>query len=345
MVADASTEAKRYIEVLSNYLADQSESALYEASLLSEELAVAGFGPDDIVALHMDTVLDVTANEGVSPMQRFRSLEDAQQFLLEVMIGYGVHYKQHMDVILEERQRSQDASARFERERSHLLAAIAHEFGTPLTVASGHTGRARRVVNHEQLPEAADALTEVATALDRLGHLLSDLQHASRSGELPKMSPKPCRVAEVIQQACSWVRADAEQKHIELEFEDELDLPVLADEEALRTVFSNLLSNAVRYTPGGGRVTVRSSRDDEWARIEVRDNGIGMSEETRSRLFEPFYRAPEAEKASPQGLGLGLAITREFVEALDGRIEVVGEPGAGSCFTVFLPLAGNTQTG
>jgi signal transduction histidine kinase len=117
---------------------------------------------------------------------------------------------------------------------------------------------------------------------------------------------------------------------------------VRGDADALLSVLGNLLSNAVRYTSPGGRVVVHHGllTDDtgRWGWMEVKDTGIGMTPEVQSRIFEKFYRAPEAalQEGAGSGLGLGLALVQQFVAAHEGRIEVRSVPGEGSTFRVHL---------
>jgi signal transduction histidine kinase len=105
----------------------------------------------------------------------------------------------------------------------------------------------------------------------------------------------------------------------------------------LLSVFGNLLSNAIRYTPGGGKVTITQGLNGEQAWVRVTDTGIGMPAEVQSRIFDKFYRGPQARAVESQGLGLGLALVHHFVTAHNGRLDVESQDGAGSVFTVWLP--------
>lgn len=108
---------------------------------------------------------------------------------------------------------------------------------------------------------------------------------------------------------------------------------------ALLTIFGNLLSNAIRYTPDGGAVDVRLGRSSAGVCVEVQDTGIGMGPEVQARIFEKFYRAGEARRMSAAGLGLGLALAWNLVVAHGGTITVESSPNMGSTFRVLLPAA------
>lgn len=115
-------------------------------------------------------------------------------------------------------------------------------------------------------------------------------------------------------------------------------LTVLATTEGLDRVFNNLVSNAVKYTPSGGRVTVTLARVDHEAHVSVEDTGIGIPEDAIQHLFEEFYRAPNARELDHEGTGLGLTIVKELVTRFGGRVAVQSTENAGTRFTVTLPL-------
>jgi signal transduction histidine kinase len=120
-------------------------------------------------------------------------------------------------------------------------------------------------------------------------------------------------------------------------------LPASFDPLRLGQVLTNLLDNALKYTPAGGEVWVVAERRDGEAWVSVRDSGIGVPEAERERLFLPFYRAVNASAGSPDGLGLGLYISRGIVEGHGGRLWVEAAAGGGSVFTIALPLAGSAK--
>ena len=118
-----------------------------------------------------------------------------------------------------------------------------------------------------------------------------------------------------------------------------LGMNVESDRDRLRELINNLIDNAVKYTPNGGKVTVRWRSDGEMASIEVEDTGIGISRDDQSRVFERFYRVDKARSRELGGTGLGLSIVKHLAQALGGSVEVQSEPGRGSVFSVHLPLA------
>jgi signal transduction histidine kinase len=127
---------------------------------------------------------------------------------------------------------------------------------------------------------------------------------------------------------------------IELRVDAPEDLPLVSgDPNQLRQVISNLVDNAIKYSPQGGDVELRLGRNGEFARIEVKDSGLGIPTDEHNRIFEKFYRLDPALTRGVNGTGLGLYISKELVERMNGRISVRSEPGRGSTFVVEVPLA------
>ncbi len=151
--------------------------------------------------------------------------------------------------------------------------------------------------------------------------------------------PEPVELAHSLRETVETVQETARGKGIELEVEWEDSLTVRAESADLERIFANLLDNAVKYTPEGGRVALSVTRQNGQIRVEVRDTGIGIAPEDRERVFEDFYRTPEAKATGETGSGLGLSIVRILVDRLGGRLELESSPGEGSCFRVFLPAA------
>ena len=334
-----------YQAALDDYLQTRAEQALFRASLLSQHFVESGLGPDDIIALHFEAL-----EYGLSrrtPRQQARAVTDAHQFLLEVMIAYGVKYKEYLELKLRdslreaearaelERQRALEAE-RVEREKAELLAGIAHELRTPITAAKGNLDLAVRRLSSGQADTLAPLLGSTREALDRLSRLTADLVQVSR-GETPLLERAPQDITELLAQACSWARPTAATKGVDLILETQQPIVLRCNPDALLSVFGNLLSNAVRYTPPGGSVHVRHELREGEIWVEVRDTGIGIPPEVQARIFEKFYRGDDARRLDGQGLGLGLTLVQQMVQAHRGRIELESELARGSAFRVILP--------
>jgi len=343
--SEAVNSPGHYADVLADYYATHSEDALYRASLLSRAFVEAGLGPEEIIAMHGEAFGQVA--KGLGYREQARLSVDALQFLLEVMIAYGVQHREYLEMKLAQRAKAAEeraaAAERSEQSKMEAMAMIAHELRTPIAAALGNLDLVMRALQKgadgslERLPRLIGSARE---AMARLSRLSADLVEASRS-DSPDLKLQPVELQVTLSQAISWAGAVAEEKEIKIvRGGGPFSLRVLADEDALLTVFGNLLSNAIRYTPPRGTVTVGygvdTSRPLAW--VEVRDTGIGISSEARERIFDKFYRAPDARAMEQQGLGLGLTLVRRLVESHGGSVELDSEPNQGSTFRVYLPL-------
>lgn len=339
--------AADYARILDMYLRFHSEDALYQASLLSQACIESGLGPEDIIALHFEALSEL--RKGGSPFDYARTTGDGQQFLLEVMIAYGVKFKEYLELKLHEtmrdaelrtaheRERAVEAE-RLQREKDEILAAIAHELRTPITTAKGSLDMVTRSLSKGNTRPVEEYIRRAREAIDRLSRLSADLVEASR-GELPPLTVKRLDLTVVIDQAVRWVLPAATSKGIDVQVTPGPALLwVMGDADGLLTVFGNLLSNAIRYTNAGGAVSVSASTRDDRVYVAVQDSGIGMSADTRSRIFDKFFRAPEARTMEAKGLGLGLSLVEHMVQAHGGLVEADSVMGRGSTFTVILPL-------
>ncbi len=176
---------------------------------------------------------------------------------------------------------------------------------------------------------------------DALMELVNDLRRYSRLQAAPPsgVARTPLRLDELVAGTLELFRSQADEAGLTLDA-DLHEAPVAGDEEMLKQVVTNLVANAIQYTPAGGRIAVSLGAPDDRAVLEVRDTGIGIDPDTAERLFEEFYRSPEARQTFRDGTGLGLAICRRIVEMHGGTITAAPAPDAGSRFTVRLPREG-----
>jgi signal transduction histidine kinase len=183
----------------------------------------------------------------------------------------------------------------------------------------------------------------MARAQEQLA-LLADLLEFGRLREVKTLvQPTRVRVEEVLRKVVEQFEEQAAQKNLHLGIEIAPDLPpVRAVPDQIRSVWTNLIGNAIRYTPPGGTVAISLRRNDGQVIGQVHDTGIGIPSEAQPRLFTEFFRADNAKSFAPQGTGLGLAIVKQIVESSGGQIWVKSELGHGSTFTFVLPTAPDT---
>ena len=337
VIDDGMTGVDGYREALAEYCKTHSEDSLYRASLLSASLIEDQLGPDDIVALHFDSVQSIAANESLPHNDRIRILNDAHQFLLEVMISYGAQYKEFLDLRLSDALHRAEQAELGQRERMEILGVIAHELGNPLTVALGNMQMVVRLLDASDIKTVRELVTESRIALERLAAVTGQLVSAS-SGDDLVIVQEPMELRRVVKRMLAWVIRLAEEKKVSVEFDANGEYVwVTGDQEALTSVASNLISNAVRYTPAGGKVTISLKKDGDLAVLEVTDTGVGMSDDEMGRIFEKFFRSETAKTLEPGGMGMGLDIAQRLVKAHNGRIEVESTLGSGSSFRVLIP--------
>ncbi len=230
-----------------------------------------------------------------------------------------------------------------ERRRLALIGDVAHELRTPLSTIEGYAeGLLDGVV--EATPETYALLHREA---GRLRRLVDDLQELSRA-EARQLTLRPRTLApsQLVDAAVSRLQPMFEDKGVSLKVEVPDRLPeVLADEDRSVQVLTNLLGNAARYTPTGGRVTLRARRVGASVELAVADTGVGIDAKHLSHLFERFYRVDPSRSRAAGGSGIGLTIAKHLVEAQGGSIRAESPGvGQGSTFAFTLPIAGQVPS-
>lgn len=248
--------------------------------------------------------------------------------------------------LLEQEREARTAAEEAVRERDEFLSMSAHELRTPVTRLRLRIDGLARMLETGR-PTSTETMTKVRESLKKLTVLIDDLLDFSRvqAGGLP-LQLQPCRIDALVEEVVESFKSVSPRHELVLEKEAS-ELEVRADLARLEQVVSNLVENAIKYSPGGGTIRVKLSRSGDEAVITVSDPGIGIPEEEQRLLFSRFFRAANAPSRNFAGLGLGLFISREIVERHDGRISVQSELGHGSTFRVSLPLlrTGVAETG
>lgn len=229
---------------------------------------------------------------------------------------------------------------RLEAMRKDFVANVSHELRTPLTVLSGYL---------EVLGEAADDLPHGLDSVvppmlqqtRRMNSLINDLLFLSRleQGDLDRADaePQPVDIPAILRSLADNAQVMSGESAHQFETRIEDDLWLLGSAAELESAFSNIISNAVRYTPAGGRIAIAWWADAAGAQLSVADSGIGIDEEDIPRLTERFYRVNRDRSRETGGTGLGLAIVKHVLVRHDARLEVQSELGAGSEFRCIFP--------
>lgn len=223
--------------------------------------------------------------------------------------------------------------------KSRFFANVSHELRTPLTLLLGPLETLLRHAGSTFDPDTRELLATMQANGMRLLKLINDLLDLVRMeyGQM-KVKREPLAVENFIRGLVNAVRKTAEDRAIKIETAfDECVGSVLADSDKLEKTLLNLLFNALKFTPGGGRVHVKVGRQDGELVFQVKDTGVGISEQKLPFIFDRFWQADTSSQRNYQGVGIGLALVKELVEVQGGRVTVTSQVGQGTEFTVHLP--------
>jgi signal transduction histidine kinase len=228
---------------------------------------------------------------------------------------------------------------RSHREKDNFIAMLSHELRTPLTAVVGWSTLLRAgSLNASDRERAVEAIARNAATLTRLTEDLLDLSRIA-AGTL-RVELEPISAAKVVQVCLDAAGQLAESGEIHLEYQaDGASRSLLGDAERLQQVVLNLLMNAIKFTPRGGKIGVRVDHGTDQVTIEVSDTGKGISPEFLPYVFDRSRQATSSSRRGSDGLGLGLSIVRSLVELHGGRVRAASDgPGKGATFTIVLPL-------
>jgi signal transduction histidine kinase len=214
------------------------------------------------------------------------------------------------------------------------LDNVAHDLRTPMARLRGLAERALQSGDPAAQREAlADCLEESDRILSMLNTLM-DISEAE-TGVL-QLQREPVDLRALLREVVDLYEDVADVKHVDVALEATTDVRVNGARDRLRQVFANLVDNAIKYTPEGGKVTISAGAEDAWAVVRVQDTGAGIPAEHLPRIWDRLYRADPSR--TERGLGLGLSLVKAYVEAHGGHVEAATQPGHGSVFTVRLPI-------
>lgn len=226
---------------------------------------------------------------------------------------------------------------RLENMRSDFVANVTHELKTPLTSISGFV-ETLRINDNIDISTRNRFLGIIETESDRLKRLIDDILLLSFIENKEQESSEDVDIYSVFKEVYELTYTSAKVKDIDIEYNFEHENMIIkSNRDYIKQIFLNLVDNAIKYTPNGGIVTTEVRYDDNYILIKVIDNGIGISKEDKTRIFERFYRVDKARSRDVGGTGLGLAIVKHIVKSLHGTIDVESEINIGTKFIVKIP--------
>jgi two-component system, OmpR family, sensor histidine kinase SenX3 len=235
---------------------------------------------------------------------------------------------------------STDELRRVNKIRRDFVANVSHELKTPATSLKLLAESLEESLEEDPM-QARIFASQLRKETERLAHLINDLLDLARlESESPASHDQLVNVRTVLMAVLAPMRRVARKKGVTLQwkrFDRASHYAVLGNETQLTSMFTNLVDNAIKYTPPGGKVEVMGGCREKEIFIRISDTGIGISEEKLPRIFERFYRVDKARSKATGGTGLGLSIVRHIVENHGGRVTVESVVGEGSTFTVYLP--------
>lgn len=286
----------------------------------------------------------LVSRQVVTPVQRMMKLshriaEGEYEERLTVSRGVQSNQLDELDQLALSFNQMADKLEKTEIMRRQLIGDVTHELRTPLAAIKGYMEGLMDGV----LPAEPETYQQVHTEIDRLQRLVNDLQELSRveAGAFQLM-PVSISLPGLIETIKGNLGHQFEDKGIQLETQVEPHLPnIMVDKDRILQVLTNLVGNALQYTPSGGKVSIRAARDKSEILISVSDTGIGIAPDHLPFIFNRFYRTDKSRTRASGGSGIGLTIAQALVKAHHGRIwaESAGE-GKGSSFHFTLPAAG-----
>lgn len=261
-------------------------------------------------------------------------------FSIATALFIAIGYLAFQNALAVERAAAAEAQAQL---RIRLVHMAAHELRNPMASIKVMVALLRRKIQHNESPDRIIPLTRtIDTEIDRLSSILNNMLQAFEAQENQILyHPEPVDIVACVKKAMIPFEASSPQHQLHLHVRTDENnsgrLYVWGDFRRLEDIFRNLINNAIKYSPGGGKVDIRVYGEDDQVVVKVSDNGVGIPADQQDEIFESFFRADNLGDDDPGGMGLGLFICREIVQKHGGTIDVESRVGEGTTLTVRLP--------
>jgi two-component system sensor histidine kinase/response regulator len=263
----------------------------------------------------------------------------SDELLMSVSQGLERRQLRAFEVQAEELARAKEELEKLDEVKSQLMLKVAHELRAPTAAVQSYVNLI--LAGYISDREMKSTLSRIQERLQEMLDLISDLLELARLKQakdqvVAKATPQP--MAPILREVCDLLREQAHEKRQSFQVEILAQPIITADRDHLQRIWMNLISNAIKYTPDGGRISIRLEADKTNLIGTVEDSGIGIAEKDLPNLFQDFFRTEQAKASGEIGTGLGLSIVKQIVESYHGTIKVTSKLGQGSRFTFILPL-------
>jgi two-component system sensor histidine kinase/response regulator len=265
----------------------------------------------------------------------------SDELILAVNQGLERRRLKAIELQAEALARAKEELEKLDQIKSQLMLKVAHEMRAPVAAVQSYINLI--LAGYVSGDEVKSILTRVQTRLRETLDLVADLMELARLKEAKDRfaaEARPQPAADILQGVCDLLQGQAQEKGQSFQLEISAQPTIVINGEHLKQIWTNLISNAIKYTPQGGHIAITLKVDEEHGKLisSVEDSGIGIAEKDMQYLFQEFFRSDQAKASGEAGTGLGLSIVKQIVESYGGEIKVTSHLGQGSRFTVTLPL-------
>lgn len=307
-------------------------SEIYTGSHLPSVLKTDKEVQQKHIAVTLDVKYDIKGETHWFEMRKVPFFNDKNEYI--GLLGFGRD-------ITSRKEAEQELETAY-KDKGKFIATLSHELRTPL---NGIVGLTRMLLDTDLSDEQKSWCNTVFSSAETLGNIFNDIIDLDKiDREQLDIACESINLSDFLNDVINFGGVISQQKELEFKVEQQGELDVFAqlDPTRLRQVLWNLINNAVKFTDAGG-VSFTSIREyrkgSPWLMIEVADSGIGIAPQEMNRIFDMYYKVPDVNGSNALGSGIGLAVTKALVEAMDGKLSVESEQGRGSCFTMEIPLA------
>jgi signal transduction histidine kinase len=287
--------------------------------------------------------LDTAINEGDEELITILANNLGQALENARLFEKTWHAHQELEHKVEERTReltgALDEIRKISRRKTDFISAVSHELRTPLTSIKGYASILLAGELGDIPQDVRERLERINRHSDELVHLVNDLLDISRleSGRIT-MKQEAQDLKEIVERVLDLLSVQLKERHLESSFSIADNASrVFVDRSQIERVFINLISNAIKFTPEQGRITIRSHKIEQGVQVDITDTGCGISEKDQEAIFEEFYRVDNPINQTVKGTGLGLTLVKRIIEAHQGKIWVKSKEAGGSTFSFTLP--------